>query len=144
MNLEQKMKAARRAYNEWMRAADAVANELERRTSFYQCELPSVRTIQHVVAGHYMLAVSAMTSPIRSERFAKARQVAMYLCRELTKHSQQEIGKCFGGRDHGTVAHAISRVTAEMQTDPLFAGDVSGVRHAAELAIKTHRHQIAA
>ena len=51
-------------------------------------------------------------------RVATARQVAMYLARELTEHSLPEIGRGIGGRNHTTVLHAVNRVSAAMRTDP--------------------------
>jgi chromosomal replication initiator protein len=49
---------------------------------------------------------------------AIARQVAMYLARELTEHSLPEIGRGIGGRNHSTVLHAVNRVSAALRTDP--------------------------
>jgi chromosomal replication initiator protein len=54
----------------------------------------------------------------RRPAVATARQVAMYLARELTEHSLPEIGRGIGGRSHTTVLHAVNRVAAAMQTDP--------------------------
>ena len=53
----------------------------------------------------------------RRPTVAKARQVAMYLARELTEHSLPEIGRGIGGRNHTTVLHAVNRVGAELRTD---------------------------
>jgi chromosomal replication initiator protein len=49
---------------------------------------------------------------------AEARQVAMYLTREMAKLSLVEVGKAFGGRDHGTVIHACKLVKKRMEEDP--------------------------
>jgi chromosomal replication initiator protein len=49
---------------------------------------------------------------------AMARQVAMYVARELTEHSLPEIGRGIGGRNHSTVLHAVNRVGAAIRTDP--------------------------
>ncbi len=54
----------------------------------------------------------------RRPTVATARQVAMYLARELTEHSLPEIGRGIGGRNHTTVLHAVNRVSAAMRTDP--------------------------
>ncbi len=54
----------------------------------------------------------------RHPAVATARQVAMYLARELTDHSLPEIGRGIGGRSHTTVLHAVNRVASAMQTDP--------------------------
>ena len=48
---------------------------------------------------------------------SEARQVAMYLARELTDHSLPEIGRGIGGRNHATVLHAINRVGAAIGSD---------------------------
>jgi chromosomal replication initiator protein len=58
-----------------------------------------------------------MTSRRRPASIAFPRQVAMYLSRTLTKQSLMEIGEAFGGRDHGTVIHAVKRITAQMEMD---------------------------
>jgi chromosomal replication initiator protein len=54
----------------------------------------------------------------RRPNVAIARQVAMYLARELTEHSLPEIGRGIGGRNHTTVLHAVNRVSAAVRTDP--------------------------
>jgi chromosomal replication initiator protein len=54
----------------------------------------------------------------RRPAVATARQVAMYLARELTEHSLPEIGRGVGGRNHTTVLHAVNRVSAALRTDP--------------------------
>jgi chromosomal replication initiator protein len=61
----------------------------------------------------------------RRPNVATARQVAMYLARELTEHSLPEIGRGIGGRNHTTVLHAVNRVSAALRTDP-------GVRNAVD------------
>jgi chromosomal replication initiator protein len=48
----------------------------------------------------------------------------MYLCRQLTRHSLQEIGEAFGGRDHGTVIHAVKTVENMMDQDDSVRGSV--------------------
>jgi chromosomal replication initiator protein len=58
-----------------------------------------------------------LVSPRRSRRLVYARQVAMYLCRELTDHSLPAIAQHFGGRDHTTVLHAHRKIQRELLTD---------------------------
>ncbi len=65
----------------------------------------------------YGVSVADLVGPSRRQPLAQARQVAMYLCRELTDLSLPKIGKVFGGRDHTTVLHALDRVTNFMQSD---------------------------
>lgn len=73
--------------------------------------------IQKKVADHYQILHSDMTSKRRPNNIAIPRQIAMYLSRTLTKHSLQEIGNAFGGRDHGTVIHACKAVDNMMDQD---------------------------
>ena len=58
-----------------------------------------------------------------------ARQVAMFLARELTEHSLPEIGRGIGGRNHTTVLHAVNRVSAAMRSDDSVRNSVHNLRH---------------
>jgi chromosomal replication initiator protein len=84
----------------------------------------NIEGIQKRVADHYQIRHSDMTSKRRPNAIAFPRQIAMYLCRNLTRHSLQEIGEAFGGRDHGTVIHAIKTVENLMETDDTVRGSV--------------------
>jgi chromosomal replication initiator protein len=79
--------------------------------------LITVDGIQKRVADYYQLRPSDMVSKRRPANIAFPRQIAMYLSRILTKHSLQEIGENFGGRDHGTVIHACRSVENMMEQD---------------------------
>lgn len=70
----------------------------------------SIDAIQKVVAEHFDIRLADMSSRRRPANIAFARQVAMYLSRKLTQASLMEIGDAFGGRDHGTVIHAVKKV----------------------------------
>jgi chromosomal replication initiator protein len=84
----------------------------------------TVETIQKRVTEHYQLRIGDMTSKRRPNNIAIPRQIAMYLARTLTKHSLQEIGDLFGGRDHGTVIHACKAVENMMDQDASVRGSV--------------------
>jgi len=84
----------------------------------------TIETIQKRVADHFQIRHSDMTSKRRPNNIAIPRQVAMYLSRTLTKHSLQEIGDAFGGRDHGTVIHACKAVDNMMDQDATMRGSV--------------------
>jgi chromosomal replication initiator protein len=86
--------------------------------------LLTIETIQKRVADHFQIRHSDMTSKRRPNNIAIPRQVAMYLARTLTKHSLQEIGDAFGGRDHGTVIHACKAVDNMMEQDASMRGSV--------------------
>jgi chromosomal replication initiator protein len=74
----------------------------------------TIEQIQRKVAEHFDVRLADMTSKRRPASIAFPRQVAMYLARELTKSSLNEIGDAFGGRDHGTVLHACKLVKRRM------------------------------
>jgi chromosomal replication initiator protein len=84
----------------------------------------TIETIQKRVADHFQIRHSDMTSKRRPNNIAIPRQAAMYLARTLTKHSLQEIGDAFGGRDHGTVIHACKAVDNMMAQDASMRGSV--------------------
>jgi len=75
----------------------------------------TIEQIQRRVAEHYDVRLADMTSKRRPANIAFPRQVAMYLARELTKASLNEIGDAFGGRDHGTVLHACKQVKRRLK-----------------------------
>jgi chromosomal replication initiation ATPase DnaA len=81
---------------------------------------PAIRICQDIVCHHFHLPLNAMTSPIRTASFSRARQIAMTICSELTKYTLTEIGDAFN-RDHGTVIHAQKAVSNWCATDTMFA-----------------------
>lgn len=84
----------------------------------------SVDDIQKAVTDHYRLQISDMHAARRLRSVARPRQVAMYLCKQLTTKSFPDIGRSFGGRDHTTVIHAVRTIEDLMAKDAQLAGDV--------------------
>lgn len=78
----------------------------------------SIEDIQKTVADFFKIRIGDMFSKRRPANIARARQVAMYLAKELTQKSFPEIGDAFGGRDHTTVMHAAKRITELRKQDP--------------------------
>jgi len=78
----------------------------------------TISLIQQVVANFYGLTVEDLKAKKRTKSVAFPRQVAMYLCRELTEASLPKIGEEFGGRDHTTVIHAHEKIQHDLQSDP--------------------------
>ncbi len=72
----------------------------------------SLDSIQKTVADYYKIKVGEFFSKKRTRAVSRPRQVAMWLCREITSHSYPEIGDAFGGRDHTTVIHAVKTIDA--------------------------------
>ncbi|ETW93917.1 MAG: hypothetical protein ETSY2_50570 [Candidatus Entotheonella gemina] len=82
-----------------------------------RAEAITAARIQSAVAERLELNVSHLRSKDRRRAVAFARQVAMYLCRELTDASLPEIGRAFGGKDHSTVLHACAKIAGLEETD---------------------------
>jgi chromosomal replication initiator protein len=79
-------------------------------------EIP-VELIQHEVCRYFGISKADLVGASRSKGFAYPRQVAMYLCREITDESLPKIGRAFGGRDHSTVMHATSKIANLINSD---------------------------
>ena len=80
----------------------------------------NVERIQEVVSAHFKVPLHLLTSSKRSKEVAMARQVAMYLSRELTKSSLPDIGRQFGGKDHTTVLHGYKQIKRLIENDGQF------------------------
>jgi len=77
----------------------------------------SIDQIQRKVAEQFDVRLADMTSKRRPANIAFPRQIAMYLARGLTQSSLTDIGDAFGGKDHGTVIHAVKLVKRRMEDD---------------------------
>ena len=77
----------------------------------------TLEVIQEIVSSYFKIRIEDLHSKKRSRPIAYPRQIAMYLCRELTDTSLPQIGNFFGGRDHTTVLHAYDKITRERQRD---------------------------
>jgi chromosomal replication initiator protein len=92
----------------------------------------SIEEIQRKVADHYLIRHSDLVGPKRVRTFARPRQIAMYLCKQLTTRSLPEIGRHFGGRDHTTVMHGVRRIEELRKQDAQIAEDVELLRRSLE------------
>lgn len=77
----------------------------------------TVQQIQKLVASAYKLTNEELISKNNAQRISHPRQVAMYLCKHLTKHSYPEIGRAFGGKHHTTVMHSVEKIESLVATD---------------------------
>jgi len=73
--------------------------------------------IQEVVAAYFGLKIDDLKAKKRTREVTFPRQIAMFLCRELTDLSLPKIGEAFGGRDHTTVMHSYDKVSSDLETD---------------------------
>jgi chromosomal replication initiator protein len=82
----------------------------------------SITDIIEVVTGHFDVRLADLQSRKRSQSITEPRQICMYLARNLTKHSLEEIGGHLGGRDHTTVMHACNKIGKAERSDPKMHG----------------------
>ncbi|MEP3330971.1 chromosomal replication initiator protein DnaA [Sedimentitalea sp.] len=92
----------------------------------------TVEEIQRKVSDYYNIRLSDIIGPKRLRSYARPRQVAMYLAKQLTSRSLPEIGRRFGGRDHTTVMHGVKRIEELKGIDGQIAEDVEILRRALE------------
>ena len=81
---------------------------------------PTVDDVLKVVTSHFNVKVTDLQSRRRTNAIAHPRQIGMYLARKITRHSLEEIGGFFGGRDHSTVLYAVDKVERLQREDPQF------------------------
>lgn len=77
----------------------------------------TLELIQEIVASYFKIKIDDLLAKKRTRNLAFPRQIAMYLCRELTDASLPRIGEVFGGRDHTTVIHAHDKIVRERNED---------------------------
>ena len=88
----------------------------------------SIEIIQKQVAEFYKVKVSELKSEKRQKAIVVPRQVAIYLCRELTKASYPEIGEKFGGKDHSTIIHSVKKIERLSEQDADLKGTIENLR----------------
>ncbi|HWP49270.1 MAG TPA: chromosomal replication initiator protein DnaA [Candidatus Limnocylindrales bacterium] len=89
----------------------------------------TVDLVQKVVANYYQIPQQELKAQTRVKNIAFPRQVAMYLCRELTQLSLPEIGRSFGGKDHTTILHACRKIEQEMSKNPELRGLINKLKN---------------
>ena len=92
----------------------------------------TVEEIQRKVSEHYNIRLSDMIGPKRLRTYARPRQIAMFLSKQLTSRSLPEIGRRLGGRDHTTVMHGVRRIEELRAQDGQIAEDLEMLRRALE------------
>ncbi len=86
-----------------------------------------IENIQKVVCQYFNVKEEEIKGKSRTQNIVKARQIAMYLCKEYTELSLKAIGYHFGGRDHSTVIHAIQTISDLIEVDSSIRQDVSAL-----------------
>jgi chromosomal replication initiator protein len=93
----------------------------------------TIDEIQRTVSEYFSIPEDMMRAKTRKQEIVNARQIAMYLAKELTNSSLKTIGLHFGGRDHSTVIHAYQSVEDQMRLDPKFLSNVHQIKRKLEL-----------
>lgn len=81
-----------------------------------------------VTARYHGISVSDLTSPRRTQKLTQARQIGMYLAREVTQASLPQIGEAFGGRAHSTVLHSCNKIAEDLESDDLLRRGVEAMQ----------------
>ncbi len=110
-----------------------LAREVLRKVARRSAPVLSVETIQKYTAKFFSIEEQLLRDKTRKQEIVQARQVAMYLCKELTASTLNMIGLHFGGRDHSTVIHAQQTIVDDMRHDPAFAHRVNELKRQLEL-----------
>ncbi len=95
----------------------------------------TVDYIQNLVAEHFSLPVEKLQGKTRKRQVVIARQLSMYLAKNLTDKSLKAIGANFGGRDHSTVIYSCRTVSDLMETDMIFKDTVAELEKKIKLSL---------
>ncbi len=95
----------------------------------------TVEYIQKLVAEHFNIPVEKLQGETRKRSIVIARQLSMYLAKNMTDKSLKAIGEIFGGRDHSTVIYSCKTVQDLMETDPFFKDTVAELERKIKLSL---------
>jgi chromosomal replication initiator protein len=95
----------------------------------------TVESIQKLVAEHFKLPVEKLQGETRKRSIVIARQLSMYLAKNMTDKSLKAIGENFGGRDHSTVIYSCKTVQDLMETDPFFKDTVAELERKIKMSL---------
>ena len=91
-------------------------------------KIVSMDDIQETVGARFHVKIADLKSRRRSKTLVHPRQIAMYLCRELTDSSYPEIGRQFGGKDHTTIIHACKQIIKAKDSDSVFSATLESLK----------------
>jgi chromosomal replication initiator protein len=84
--------------------------------------------IIEVVAEHFNLSMEQMTSNARAKNIARPRQIAMYLCKQMTTVPLEAIGNLLGGRDHSTIIHGANKIAEEYEKEENLRQQIEAIK----------------
>lgn len=88
----------------------------------------SLEDILETVAGYYHMRSSDLKSPSRAKDLSHARQVAIYVIREMTEASFPKIGELMGGRKHTTILYAYEKIKEELESHPVLGQQIEEIK----------------
>ena len=92
-------------------------------------EKNDIQRIQRIVSEYFQISVEDIRSKKRSSNISFPRQIAMYLCRNLTNESFPKIGIEFGGKDHSTVMHSVEKIENEIKVNKDLANTIEKIKN---------------
>jgi chromosomal replication initiator protein len=87
----------------------------------------TILAIQEKVSHYYDISIDDILSDVRARNLSLPRQVAMYLTKKLTSLSLMEIAKQFGGKNHSTIIHGISKIESTIKNNLALSGDIDNI-----------------
>ena len=93
---------------------------------------PEFDAIKQAAAEYFKLSLEQLTGAGKARQVAHARQIAMYLAKQMTSRSLPEIGRRFGGRDHTTIMHGVKKIEELRSADRSLAEDIDLLRRLLE------------
>jgi len=88
----------------------------------------TVEDIQETVASRFHIKISDLKSKRRTKTLVYPRQIAMFLCRDMTDASFPEIGRDFGGKDHTTIIHACKQIQKSQESDSVLRTTLASLK----------------
>lgn len=94
-------------------AIDALKDQLTTKSAFKN----DIHRIQQIVSDYFQIKIEDLTGKKRTKNIAFPRQIAIYLCRNMTNESFPRIGSYFGGRDHSTIMHSCDKIADSLKNN---------------------------
>ena len=111
---------------------EVVKNSISEYISVNESKRLSMTDIIKTVCEYYNVSIEEINSPKRSKDIVHPRQVATWLCRNLTDNSQEQVGKAVGNRDHATVINSIDKINKEIDADTPTKKEIEEIKNILE------------
>lgn len=105
-----------------------LAEEALRGTTVSRTSQVTFADVMDLITAEFSLTAREITGKSRTQAISLPRQIGMYLSRELTEHSLEEVGQFFGNRDHTTVLYAVQKIKTRSKDDRMFRDLLGNLR----------------